>query len=1443
MDSAQGLDGRVAHNVERVMNFTMKLLDPDPNYFGERLPNGSYNGAIGSILDHTVDICFTGFFIKDYLTQDITFSVAMYDDQLCIYTRKAERVPDYLLPIFAIKPNVWISFITIGFLASVVWAILRISTIYLKIHKRKSFNKDLHHPLHRQYLLILKDSWVLWVRQGINHYPQFESEKVWVVALCLVSMIFGAIIESSLASSHIEPLYFQDINTLAGLDAAGLEILYRHASMKDDLFVGGDSNSELYDRLNNKTLYMPNRNVSILKEVIDKGKFASVNRYNSLKLESMDVLIKKQIWIIPEFPKHYSIAYVWLRDAPWEETVNRLLLMFQQAGIISKFERDTKNEAELTAMKKHLYEVNVGFRILTIRDFQLAFYVISLENSKSLSDIVQVQQNGNISTEQLNKWLNKPIKDIPYLHVMLRGEDFAKEDVDNIYIEWFLKQTQISFTLNTYKINDTSTSYGHEIKKPTENSVVHYVIVTNFKDLHQTSLYFAHHAGIYFFIILDEFEMHLLREISHMLWTKYQIFKMFFLTNSGVFVYDVFAWNSENGEYGTIIPYTGEKSLERTLFHNMRGYPLRVQLFRSVYSKPMLDPITNKVAYVYGVDGRVSEVLQQHLNFTMDLLDPDPDYFGERSPNGTYNGAIGSIIKNELDLCLTGFFVKDYMVPEMEFSVTVYDDMLCIYTPKAEQIPESILPILSVGYDLWLVFIFSAFVCGFIWVVLRYFNLRLKSQRRQWQRENGKFHKPYKWQMIRIFIDTWVVWVRVNINRYPPFSSEKVFIASLCLVSVIFGAIFESSLATVYIHPLYYRDIHTMEELDKSGLHVIYKYTSMGDDLFFSETSPLFANLNKKLRHLKDLDADVLKDVVENGGKAGVTRYTTLMLEYLSYIRDKKVWVVPECPKYYTISYVWHKNAPWEETVNQLLLRMQSAGLFEKFIEEMQTDVDIKLAKQLNGQKKEGFKVLTVGDLQLAFYVVLLGSLMGLISLLVERRKRKLAMDSNGNFGALVDVEDYNMQKIFHNMNGYPLQVYIFDSVFSSLLADGDRQKITGVKGTDGNIAYLLASYLNFSMELQWPDDEFFGSRLENGSFNGALGRLMRQETDICLTGFFVKDYLANGITFSTSVYMDKLCCYVMKAKHIPASILPLYAVDESIWLVYIIVGCLSSFFWMLLRRANLKLNPEEVKNNHGMNFHWLDIFTDTWLLWVRRVILRFPPSNAERIFAISLCLVSVIIGAVVDSSLATVFIKPLFYKDINTLTELNNANLRIFYKHAAIKDDLFTGHSSEIFQSLDKRMLLVGEPEERLISIMAKRGKFAAVTRAYSLDLVDIYYFITNKVFMIPECPKVYHISYPMQKYSPFEEEINVTLLKILAGGLINYWIEMEKYVARSRIHHFEDYDGGVEHKWKILNITDLQLAFYVLGIGLVASFLVCLGEQLYYKCKLSKTNIIRQQ
>ncbi|XP_020716534.1 uncharacterized protein LOC105665281 [Ceratitis capitata] len=589
----------------------------------------------------------------------------------------------------------------------------------------------------------------------------------------------------------------------------------------------------------------------------------------------------------------------------------------------------------------------------------------------------------SINLTKIGEELRKYTLQLPHINVLLRAKYLENDDA-NPYVRWFIRHSNLPVIIKSYDHKQIIKNQSRTLL-PVSKNRDSFVISTDSQQLHNVAQRFVQRAGVFFFILSDaqlpqnSGDLH---NVLHTLWIKYRSFKNFLLTFQGIFYFNPFAYEADTGKYGRLVLNDNTKPLDITMFRDMHGYPLRIQIFKSVYARPFLNMSNPSIKDVYGVDGRVAELLEQQMNFTMVLQEPDPNYFGERSKDGKYNGAIGSIIEDKIDLCLTGFFIKDYLVTEyMDFTVAVYDDKLCIYVPKAQRIPQSILPLFSVGYDVWLGFILTALVNCLIWYLIRRLNLYLNIRKCA----DVSLDRSQWWQFVRIYIDTWVLWVRVNIVRYPPFNSERIFIASLCLVSVIFGAIFESSLATVFIHPLYYNDINTLQELDESNLKIIYKYSSMADDLFFSETSPLYASLNKKLVHLQDLNADVILDIAKHGGKAGVTRANSLMLESLQFILAKQVYVVPECPKDYTISYIIPKDAPWEEAVNNLLLQFSSLGLITKWINDMKTEVDIDVMKSgLDLNQANTFKVLTISDLQLAFYVILMGNAIAGISLVME---------------------------------------------------------------------------------------------------------------------------------------------------------------------------------------------------------------------------------------------------------------------------------------------------------------------------------------------------------------------------------------------------------------------------------------------------------------------------
>ncbi|XP_055389949.1 uncharacterized protein LOC129618941 [Condylostylus longicornis] len=274
------------------------------------------------------------------------------------------------------------------------------------------------------------------------------------------------------------------------------------------------------------------------------------------------------------------------------------------------------------------------------------------------------------------------------------------------------------------------------------------------------------------------------------------------------------------------------------------------------------------------------------------------------------------------------------------------------------------------------------------------------------------------------------------------------------------------------------------------------------------------------------------------------------------------------------------------------------------------------------------------------------------------------------------------------------------------MILDEKTKKILKVYGTDAEVMYLLRDKMNFTMILQEPDKNYFGLKLPNGSFIGGIGLLIRNETDIVITGYFIKDYNTRDVEYTVEI---------------------------------------------------------------------LQIYVDTWIIWVRVGLIKLPKYKSGRIFLLSVSIVSVIFGAIFESSLATVYTKPLFYPDINTLQQLAKKGYKILYKYESMKDDLFPKNVSATYDYLDSKMTLSNK-NVSLVKSMVEKKNFASVNRWLGLQLQDSNYFTRKVLHVIPECPKLYMLSYVLQKNSPYAERINNLLLEFLASGLLNYWTNQRK-------------------------------------------------------------------
>ncbi|XP_058811294.1 uncharacterized protein LOC131676190 [Topomyia yanbarensis] len=452
----------------------------------------------------------------------------------------------------------------------------------------------------------------------------------------------------------------------------------------------------------------------------------------------------------------------------------------------------------------------------------------------------------------------------------------------------------------------------------------------------------------------------------------------------------------------------------------------------------------------------------------------------------------------------------------------------------------------------------------------------------------------------------------------------------------------------------------------------------------------------------------------------------------------------------------------------------------------------------------------------------------------------------NGTFGTLVELTDVSVIPTVptQNFNGYPLRIDIFRSTYSDQIVGKNGTK-SDLTGPDVVASKVFAKKLNFTAIRLPPDKDNFGVRLPNGSFNGAVGRLSRHESDVSFVGFFIKDYFSRDIEFTSGVYADELCCLVKKASRIPEYLLPVTIFPPELWGLLFLAGIVCTVAWISIRMAIQAVAASRSRWSQKYRFAYLfnlpdeirdaplyrkliQICIDTYILLLSATYIRFTRSGIERLLLFGILMVSLIFTSVFQSGLSSVFVTPVYYKDINSLQQLDQSGFKIPVKYQGFMDDVFPANYSAMMESLRNKMVL-RVTNESMLAQVSRIGTIATVTRKTTLSLDNAIYLSTKQLYMVPECPRTYNLAYVVPRHSVLLKRINVLLQRLLNGGLINHWISVMNYNVT--LNHWEQVRNSQEPTLKVLTVLDMQFPFYLLVIGLGISTGVFVVELIYYR------------
>ncbi|XP_014489479.1 PREDICTED: uncharacterized protein LOC106752352 [Dinoponera quadriceps] len=429
---------------------------------------------------------------------------------------------------------------------------------------------------------------------------------------------------------------------------------------------------------------------------------------------------------------------------------------------------------------------------------------------------------------------------------------------------------------------------------------------------------------------------------------------------------------------------------------NLNGYELKVGIFEgnhsiaNMMSSSVMQPVSMQYDYsniFKGFDETILDIVARQMNFTAKRVHPtDNRSFGYQLPNGTYIGAIGDVVYGRTDVCFESFFVKRYSPYKnmlIEFTAQVEFDRVCVIVPKASKIPKWLRIYHFFPLSIWIFSMLSHVLTYITWHLLQVFN----------PRRTGRV--SFLTTVYRSFL------FNCGCPQKLPYSNaERILLSGIFLGNITIVGFFNGMLYKSFANDMYYRDIDSLEDLEASGLPIL--FTSFGvSDIFGlkkdTDATPLIQSLKRKLQHGYNavINAAYYRNV---SGLMRKHHFSILNEELVNTDGSPMLHLVKECPGTYYLSYLLPRNSILREKINTLIARLNQAGLPTLWTSRtiQRTVVKKKLLAKRQENKADRFVAFSLSDLQTSFFTLLVGLSLSTIVFCHERGWLRALLSRSG---------------------------------------------------------------------------------------------------------------------------------------------------------------------------------------------------------------------------------------------------------------------------------------------------------------------------------------------------------------------------------------------------------------------------------------------------------------
>ncbi|CAC5406405.1 GRID1 [Mytilus coruscus] len=376
-----------------------------------------------------------------------------------------------------------------------------------------------------------------------------------------------------------------------------------------------------------------------------------------------------------------------------------------------------------------------------------------------------------------------------------------------------------------------------------------------------------------------------------------------------------------------------------------------------------------------------------------------------------------------------------------------------------------------------------------------------------------------------------------------------------------------------------------------------------------------------------------------------------------------------------------------------------------------------------------------------------------------------------------------------------------------------------------------LSDGLNFTYDLIGPPDGNWGAELDNGYWNGMVGQLQRKEVDMVATALTVLSQREIVMDFTHPYYYEFSSIIVKKPD--PNEKQWTKLLDPFSSTVFLFVGISVPTCSFLLFFFE-KYNPFYSKVIQRKTIRGLHHFSDSFYYMYGALLTHggkhIPASSSGRTLLSCWWIFCIIIVATYTSNFVaflTITKETLPFEGIEGLVEQNlykwgtigGSVYETIFKNSVLSERRAFWDGVVVFNSTDQTVLS-SDYDAQILKVLD--GEYAFV---WDNIPMEISVAKSCELSVIPtDIFSTYAIGLPNN--SPFQKIFSDGIMSVLESGLIDLWMSK----IWPKLHSCHEL---LLTRAKPITIFDVQIALYLIGVGICLALLSLITECFKRKCQ----------